>query len=102
MPSRTGSNSRRRTISNVPAQALILLNDPFVVGQADVWAKRTLADKAAEVVKKYGLERMSPTSLENFSLSYGGTSLNGNEWLGLNEMAEGWLRMAVGSQVLCD
>ena len=30
----------RRTVSNVPAQALILLNDPFVHQQAEVWAKR--------------------------------------------------------------
>lgn len=33
----------RRSISNVPAQALILMNDPFVVQQAKVWAKRVLA-----------------------------------------------------------
>lgn len=33
----------RRTQSNVPAQALILMNDPFVAQQADLWAKRTLA-----------------------------------------------------------
>ena len=33
----------RRQVSNVPAQALILLNDPFVHQQADVWAKATLA-----------------------------------------------------------
>jgi hypothetical protein len=32
----------RRTVSNVPAQALALLNDPFVVGQARLWAERTL------------------------------------------------------------
>jgi hypothetical protein len=32
----------RRMSSNVPAQALILLNDPFVVGQARVWAERAL------------------------------------------------------------
>ena len=30
----------RRTISNVPSQALILMNDPFVVQQADLWSKR--------------------------------------------------------------
>ena len=30
----------RRTVSNVPAQALIMMNDPFVVQQAEVWAKR--------------------------------------------------------------
>ncbi len=34
----------RRTQSNVPAQALILMNDPFVVQQAELWAKRTLAE----------------------------------------------------------
>ncbi len=35
----------RRTNSNVPAQALILMNDPFVHSQADVWAKRVVAEK---------------------------------------------------------
>jgi hypothetical protein len=33
----------RRQVSNVPAQALILLNDPFVHQQAAVWAKKVLA-----------------------------------------------------------
>jgi len=33
----------RRQVSNVPAQALILLNDPFVHQQAEVWAKAILA-----------------------------------------------------------
>ena len=37
------STMGRRTVSNVPAQALILLNDPFVHQQAELWAKRTLA-----------------------------------------------------------
>jgi cytochrome c553 len=32
----------RRSISNVPAQALILMNDPFVIQQAQVWARRVL------------------------------------------------------------
>jgi Protein of unknown function (DUF1553) len=32
----------RRQVSNVPAQALILLNDPFVQDQATVWARATL------------------------------------------------------------
>lgn len=34
----------RRTQSNVPAQALILMNDPFVAQQAELWAKRTLSE----------------------------------------------------------
>jgi hypothetical protein len=31
----------RRNVSNVPAQALILMNDPFVVEQAKLWSQRT-------------------------------------------------------------
>ncbi|MCA9179547.1 MAG: PSD1 domain-containing protein [Planctomycetales bacterium] len=38
----------RRTISNVPAQALILLNDPFVVQQARQWAERLGTTKGVE------------------------------------------------------
>jgi hypothetical protein len=37
----------RRNVSNVPAQALILMNDPFVADQARHWARRLLADKKA-------------------------------------------------------
>ncbi len=33
----------RRTVSNVPAQSLILLNDPFAHQQAQLWAQRVLA-----------------------------------------------------------
>jgi hypothetical protein len=33
----------RRTSSNVPAQALILMNDPFMVEQSKLWANRILA-----------------------------------------------------------
>ena len=32
----------RRDVTNVPAQALALLNDPFVLQQADVWARRLI------------------------------------------------------------
>ena len=35
----------RRTVSNVPAQALILMNDPFVHQQATLWAKHVFAGK---------------------------------------------------------
>lgn len=33
----------RRTVSNVPAQALALMNNPLIVEQSELWAKRTLA-----------------------------------------------------------
>ncbi len=35
----------RRTVSNVPAQALILMNDPFVVEQARQWSSQVLANE---------------------------------------------------------
>ncbi len=37
------STMGRRTVSNVPAQALILMNDPFVHQQAELWGKRVAA-----------------------------------------------------------
>jgi hypothetical protein len=37
------STMGRRSVSNVPAQALILMNDPFVLSQAKLWAQRVLA-----------------------------------------------------------
>src|SRR5206468_1711066 len=36
----------RRTVSNVPAQALTLMNSPFVVEQARQWAQRILAQSS--------------------------------------------------------
>ncbi|MYC68243.1 MAG: DUF1553 domain-containing protein, partial [Acidobacteriia bacterium] len=36
----------RRDTTNIPAQSLAMLNDPFVVSQAERWANRTLADGA--------------------------------------------------------
>jgi hypothetical protein len=44
MPSPFSTMGRRST-SNVPAQSLILMNDPFVWQQAERWSKRLLADK---------------------------------------------------------
>lgn len=32
----------RRDVTNVPAQALALLNDPFVVDQAEYWARQLI------------------------------------------------------------
>lgn len=33
----------RRSVSNVPAQALAMMNNPFVIQQSEVWASRVLA-----------------------------------------------------------
>ena len=42
----------RRDITNVPAQALALLNDPFVLQQADVWAARLIARDDKSVAER--------------------------------------------------
>src|SRR5690606_15935185 len=34
----------RRNVSNVPAQALALLNDPLVANLAELWAKKTIEE----------------------------------------------------------
>jgi len=36
----------RRNVTNVPAQSLTLMNDPFVTEQAAVWAHKTLRDES--------------------------------------------------------
>jgi hypothetical protein len=40
------STMGRRNVSNVPAQALCLLNDPLVIGQSRLWAKRLSREPA--------------------------------------------------------
>ena len=46
----------RRNVTNVPAQALTLMNDPFVAGQATLWARKTLADETVTSTQR--IERM--------------------------------------------
>jgi len=50
------SSMGSRTSSNVPAQALILMNDPFVVQQAHAWADRVIGEyegTEARIVRLY-------------------------------------------------
>jgi hypothetical protein len=42
----------RRGVSTVPAQALTLMNDPFVVQQAEQWADRALAETADDIAER--------------------------------------------------
>jgi cytochrome c553 len=41
-----------RSVSNVPAQALTMMNNPFVVGEAQRWAKSVLAEKDLTAVAR--------------------------------------------------
>ena len=55
----------RRNLSNVPAQALILMNDPFVVEQAEVWAKKLVSEKldtSSRIKKMYAQAFSRPPS----------------------------------------
>jgi hypothetical protein len=45
-----------RSISHVPAQALSLMNNPFVVQQAELWAKRAL--QPANLTREQRIEQM--------------------------------------------
>jgi hypothetical protein len=47
----------RRNISNVPAQALTLLNDPFLIEQSRIWAKRATANGGEPQAVLAGLYR---------------------------------------------
>jgi hypothetical protein len=47
-----GNTVGRRSVSNVPAQALVLLNDPFVHEQAECWAKRESSGSTAERIDR--------------------------------------------------
>jgi cytochrome c553 len=46
----------RRNVTNVPAQALTLMNDPFVVEQATLWARKAVADEAVSTEQR--IDRM--------------------------------------------
>jgi hypothetical protein len=51
----------RRTVSNVPAQSLILLNDPFVHQMAEAWGKQLAASSVSSK------EKMSQMYLQAFA-----------------------------------
>lgn len=72
MPSPFGPQGRRSN-SNVPAQALTLMNDPFVIGQAKLMAEKILAvpDQSKEQKIAIMVERVHgviPTEIQQQQL----------------------------------
>jgi hypothetical protein len=66
------TSAGRRSVSNVPAQALTMMNSPFVVAEAKRWADRALAEPAAtssERIDRLYLAALSrqPTEAERTS-----------------------------------
>ncbi len=61
----------RRNVSNVPAQALILMNDPFVKQQAETWAQRMLTEQGMtpeqRVRRMYELAFARPPTADELS-----------------------------------
>lgn len=79
------STMGRRNVSNVPAQALILMNDPFVASQANNWAKRTIQFSESNQDRVNWMYRTafgrSPTSVElETSLNYVGKKNDVETW----------------------
>jgi hypothetical protein len=66
----------RRTQSNVPAQALILMNDPFVQKQAEAWADRMLSesgkgdDERLNWLYQHAFQRKPTASEQSAMLGY--------------------------------
>jgi len=46
------STMGKRNVTNVPAQALILMNSPFVKSQAKLWAEKTIASEPDDIQKR--------------------------------------------------
>jgi mono/diheme cytochrome c family protein len=78
----------RRSVSNVPAQALILMNDPFVAEQSRRWAARVLAppdlDAAARVRHMYLQAFARPPSADELAIALRFLERQGGE-LGIPE-----------------
>ncbi len=55
------STMGRRSVSNVPAQALTMLNNPLVMQQAELWAKKVLAEPGLSAEQR--VRQMYETSL---------------------------------------
>src|SRR5262249_20189121 len=87
----------RRGTSSIPAQALTLMNDPFVVSEAKRWAEKTLAEEGSSTEQRIeGLYQTAfarpPTAdeladaidfLQEQSLRHGGGSNDPRVWTDL-------------------
>jgi hypothetical protein len=87
----------KRTVSNVPAQALTLLNNPFVAQQAKLWAERALAepglDDAGRVARMYEMAFGRPPAKEELADALGFLTEQGREY-GEGGEARAWADLA--------
>ena len=89
----------RRDVTNVPAQALVLLNDPFVVSLADQWAGLLVAEDHS--TPELRIEQMfvralgrSPRKDESSRWAALARGLSSGEAAGLMTDREAWKNVA--------
>ena len=93
----------RRNVSNVPAQALILMNDPFVLDMSKRWAERSLKE-SPDLTPEQRIERLyldaftrSPTAAEQAE----GLAFLQEQAKSYNLPADGWTKHAQVWTDLC-
>ena len=79
------STMGRRNVSNVPAQALILMNDPFVAQQARNWAERSLdveedSEKRIKWMYESAFGRLPTENEFKVSMEFVGDSTDVKTW----------------------
>ena len=85
----TESAVGRRTVSNVPAQALTMLNNPFVISQARLWADRLfeerLDDASARIRRLYEMAFGRPPGGSELSAAMDFLARHGVEYNGSDD-----------------
>jgi len=80
----------RRSVSNVPAQALTMMNNPFVLQQARVWAERLLADAAAtpndRIARAYEMSLGRLPTVQESRAAIAFLEAQGQEYNGANDV----------------
>jgi hypothetical protein len=74
----------RRSVSNVPAQALIMMNDPLIAEQSRLWARRLLSrhatDYSAAIVDIYETAFSRPPQQAEADAAYAFLVDQGRQW----------------------
>ena len=87
----------RRSVSNVPAQALVMLNNPFVLQQAELWAKRTTAGPNRSAVDRvqrmYAAAFSRPPSADEIATATGFVEASSREY-GAPDHPKAWADLA--------
>ncbi len=80
----------RRSVSNVPAQALTMMNNPFVIEQANIWANRVLKedhpDSAGRIRRLYEMAYTRPPTQQELAAALGFLETQGKVYNGPDDL----------------